>query len=180
MPEEIDHQKLIREKIAETEARAVRDLGLIREMVADSLVHAKGYSDGDIETDTVFEIVIEHTKTPVSVDYILTLNNRRLMVIKCSPGALESRDRHLIAFARVGDAYQIPFAAVTDGLRARILDTKSGKLIAEGLDAIPGRAEALEMLASMEFVPCPAERLEREKRILLAFDAIKCTEESGE
>ena len=102
------------------------------------------------------------------------------MVIKCSPGALESRDRHLISFARVVDSYQIPFAVVTDGARARVLHTVSGKLLSEGLDSVPDRARADEMSRAMEPVPYPAERMEREKRILLAFDSIKCTEESAE
>lgn len=180
MQEDVDRRKLIEEKISEAEARAVTSLALIRQVVKDFLIHAKGYSDEDIETDREFEITVDDIKTAVSVDYILKLRGRRFAVIKCSPGALESRDRHLVSFARVVDSYQIPVAVVTDGSHARIIDTVSGKLVAEGLGSVPARPEADEIVTSARPVPCPIERMEREKRILLAFDSIKCTEESCE
>jgi len=180
MQEGVDRRKLIEEKIAGTEARAVTSLAFIRQAVKDFLVHANGYSDEDIEIDREFEITLDGVKTAVSVDYILKLRGRRFAVIKCSPGALGSRDRHLLSFARVIDSYQIPVAVVTDGVRARILDTVSGKLVSEDLAAMPTRTEADERVALMKPLPYPTERMEREKRILLAFDAIRCTEESGE
>ncbi len=101
------------------------------------------------------------------------------MAIKCSPGALESRERHLVSFARIVDSYQIPFAVITDGSVARILDVRSGKLFSEGLASLLERPRAAEMADMMELVPYPTDRLEREKRILLAFDSIKCTEEAA-
>lgn len=180
MQQGIDRQKLIEEKIGKAEARAVTSLALIRQIVREFLVHEKGYLDEDIEIDREFEIDLDGAKTPASVDYILRPGGKRFMAIKCSPGALESRERHVLAFSRVVDTYQIPLAAVTDGVQARVLDTLTGKLIAEGLDAVPDRSGASEILAARELMPYPAERLEREKRILLAFDTIKCTEESCE
>ncbi len=175
-----ERQKLIEEKLTQAEAKAAAGLAFIREAVRDFLVGTKGYSDGDIETDREFEIALDGKVTPVSVDYILNLSGRRFAVIKCSPGALESRERHLVSFARVVDTYQIPMAVVTDGMGARILDTLSGKLVAEDLASIPARKEAEGLIGSMTRVPCPPERKEKEQRILLAFDAIKCTEESCE
>lgn len=180
MSESFDRSKLIEEKIRQREETAVVSLAVIREVVRDFLVREKGYSDGDIEPDKEFEIFLGSEAIRTSVDYILNVEGRRFMAIKCSPGALESRDRHLVSFARVVDSYQIPFAVVTDGVRARILNTLSGKLAAEGLEAIPKKTEAVDAVRSIEFLPYPAERIEREKRILLAFDSIGCTEESGE
>ncbi len=180
MQEGADRQKLIEEKITQAEARAVASLALIRKAVRDFLIDVKGYSDSDIETDREFEITLDGIKTAVSVDYILKLRNRRFAAIKCSPGALESRERHLISFARVVDSYQIPLAVVTDGTHARVLDTFSGRLVSEGLASMPSRPEADGIVGSTEPLSCAPERKEREKRILLAFDAIKCTEESCE
>ncbi len=180
MQEGYSRQKLIEERINKTKDAAVMSLKLIRQMVMDFLINQKGYHAEDIESDREFEIIMDDRKTSTSADYIIRLNAKRLIVIKCSPGALESRDRHLISFARVVDSHQIPFAVVTDGSHARLLDAVSGKLISEGLDSIPNRSEALKALNSIEFIPYPAERMEREKRILLAFDTIKCTEEACE
>jgi len=180
MSEGCDRQKLIEEKIGHAEAKASTGLTLIRQVIRDFLLNERGYSEEDMEIDRQFEIIQDNSRVPVSVDYILTLGGKRFMVIKCSPGALESRERHIVSFARVVDLYQIPFAAVTDGLHARILDAVSGKLISEGLDSIPGRSKALEILQSTELKPYPAGRIDREKRILLAFETIKCTQESCE
>jgi hypothetical protein len=175
-----DRENLIKEKLQKTEERAVTDLFVIRTMVKDHLMFEKGYADGDIETDRVFEIAAGDAKEKTSVDYLITLGGRRFMVIKCSPGALESRERHLISFARVVETYQIPFALVTDGNKARLLDVVKGKFLSEGFDSIPSKTQALAMIASMNFYPYPEGKVEREKRILLAFDSIKCTEESCE
>jgi hypothetical protein len=180
MTEGCDREKLIKERIGHAEAKASMGLQLIRQVIRDFLLQEKGYREADIEVDRQFEIVQDNTRIPVSVDYILTLGGKRFMVIKCSPGALESRERHIVSFARVVDSYQIPFAVVTDGFHARILDTESGKLVSETLDSVPRRSQAMEILQSSELKPYPAGRMEREKRILLAFEAIKCTQESCE
>jgi len=180
MSEAFSRQKLIMEKIEETEEKAVKRLSIIRDVVRDYLIAVKGYAEDDIEEDTVFEIYVDGKRQGTSVDYIINLNGVRFMVLKCSPGALGSRERHLVSFARVVDSYQIPYAMVTDGSRARLLDTITGKLIAEGLDSIPDRAQAEETLHTAKCLAYPKERMEREKRILLAFEAIECTKESCE
>ena len=180
MSEGGDRQKLIEEKIGHAETRASMGLTLIREVIRDFLLHEKGYSEEDMEVDRQFEIIQDNSRVSLSVDYILTLSSKRFMVIKCCPGALESRERHIVSFARVVDSYQIPFAVVTDGLHARILNAESGKLVSEGLDSIPSRSQAMEILQSTELKPYPAGRMDREKRILLAFEVIKCTQESCE
>lgn len=180
MSESGDRSKLIKEKIGHAEARASMGLELIREVIRDFLLNDKGYSAEDMEVDRQFEVVQDTYRVSVSVDYILTLGGKRGMVLKCCPGALESRERHIISFARVVDSYQIPCAVVTDGLYARILDTVSGTLVSEGLNSIPSRSQVLDILRSGELRPYPAGRMEREKRILLAFEGIKCTQESCE
>lgn len=167
---------MIEEKILKKEEAAERTLDTIREILREILV-LKGYSKEDIEEDKVFDIEINGEKTPVSVDFIIKIKGIRLMVIKCSPGALDSRQRHIVSFARVVDSYQIPFAVATDGLKALIFDTVTGRLIREGLDSIPTKIEAEKIITSIDLVPFPLERLEREKRVLLAFEAIRCTQE---
>ena len=179
MPES-DRQKLIEEKVKQKEAEAVRSLELIRESVLDFLIRDRGYSEGDIEVDREFDISVDNEKIIASVDYIIKVNDKRFFAVKCSPGALESRERHLTAFARVVDTHQIPFAVVTDGLSARTMDSVSGKLLFDKLTLFPTKAEALRMFDATKLIPYPPERMEREKRILLAFDTIKCTEESAQ
>ena len=180
MSEASDRLKRIEEKIREREETAVMGHSLIREVVNEFLLSDRGYTADDIEIDRRFEIILDDKTEFTSVDYLITINGKRFMAIKCTPGALESRERHLVAFARVVSECLIPYALVTDGARARMLDTKTGKVIAEGLDSIPDRKRAVEMTETVKFAPCAPERVEKEKRILLAFDSISCTQESGE
>lgn len=174
---EEEHQRLIEEKLEKKEAELMKGLALIRQTVYDLLIDEKGYSRSDIEFDKEFEIELDGKTFVTAVDYIIRLDNRRLIAVKCSPGSLESRERHLIAFARIVDSCRIPYAVLTEGSYARMLDTLAGRLISEGPDSIPDRSMAVELLKKTEFIPYPLDRLEREKRILLAFEVIKCTEE---
>jgi len=79
-----------------------------------------------------------------------------------------------VALGRVADVYQVPYAVITDGEDARMIAVTDGRLVAQGLDAIPSRHEAERMLGETTFNACPSERVEKEKRILYAFEAIKC------
>lgn len=178
MDEIADRRKLIEDKLKAADEKAERGLAAIREAMLEYLTAVKWYSAGEVEIDRPFSVEIGGETETTSVDYIIAVNGRRLLAIKCSPGALESRERHLIAFARVVDPVMIPFAMVTDGMRGRLLDVSTGKVISEGLDSIPDKPHAVDLVAALPMAPCPAERLEREKRVLLAFDAIRCTEES--
>jgi hypothetical protein len=174
--EKMDREKMIVERLQKKEVEAGKTLDTIREIVREFLFQ-KGYTAEDIEVDRSFYIELDGEKTPVSTDYIIRVNDRRLMVIKCSPGALDSRQRHIVAFARVVDRHQIPFAIVTDGLKAIVFDTVTGKPLKEGLDSIPSKEEAIEIASTMKFTPFPEERVEREKRVLMAFEVIRCTQE---
>ncbi|MDI6729807.1 MAG: hypothetical protein QMD44_12920 [Thermodesulfovibrionales bacterium] len=92
-----------------------------------------------------------------------TIEEKRLMVIKCVRDSLVSREREVLACARILDVYQIPLAVITNGEDAEVLDTISGEVIGYGLDAIPSKSQALEALRVTEFkmafesIECPSE-----------------------
>ena len=81
---------------------------------------------------------------------------------------------YTISFARVIKDYQIPYAIVTDGENARIFYTLSGSLVRESIDGIFQKQEAVELMNNFKKIPCPAKRFEKEKRIIYAFEGIKC------
>jgi pyruvate/2-oxoacid:ferredoxin oxidoreductase alpha subunit len=94
------------------------------------------------------------------------------MAIKCAAGSLGSREREILAAARIADTYQIPFALVTDGKTAVLLDTLSSKKIGEGLDMIPSKQELSAYAKNAALVPLPAERRRREKLIFRSYDSM--------
>jgi hypothetical protein len=61
---------------------------------------------------------------------------------------------------------------VTNGEEAEILETKSGAVIARGLDGIPAKPEAIKTIRTLAFETISKERLEKEKRILFAFEVL--------
>jgi len=149
----------------------------IRQRVERFLIEEKGYSKNDIEVDREFEIVLGEEINRSSIDLIVNVEEKRFMVIKCARGSLVSREREMLSCARILDVYQIPFAVITNGEDAEVLDTISSEIIGCGLEAIYSKKEALEAVRRIEFKRLSEERIEKEKRIYLAFDAIKCPSE---
>ena len=149
----------------------------IRQRIERLLIEEKGYSKKDIEVDREFEIVIGEEINRSKVDLIVSVEEKIFMIIKCARGSLVSREREVLSCARILDTYIIPFAVVTNGEDAEVLDTISGEVISCGLGAIPSKNQALEALGRIEFKRLPEKRIEKEKRIFLAFDAFKCPTE---
>jgi len=150
-----------------------------RKMMYFLLLEKKGYSKEEVERNVIFTLTLGAETAHSSVDFLVTLNGKKAMVIKCSAGSLDSRERQAIAAARLLAVPPVPFAVVSDPEHAEFLDTAAGKVIGEGFGAVPVREELLKLLADIEQKPLTLERIEKEKRILLAFDAIRCCVPQG-
>lgn len=145
----------------------------VRQGVERLLIEEKGYSKEDIEVDTKFEIAVDNEINRSKVDLIVSVEGKRFMLISCARSSLVMREREVLACARILDVYQIPFAVITNGEDAEVMNTISGEVIGSGLEAIPPKPKALETIKKIEFKKLPEGRIEKEKRIFLAFDAIK-------
>ncbi|MBI5741396.1 MAG: type I restriction enzyme HsdR N-terminal domain-containing protein [Nitrospirae bacterium] len=154
---------------------AAADLKAIRQIVENFLLEDRGYSRDEIEIDREFDVSTGSGPARSKVDFVVSINGKSLISVKCTPDAIVSHERHALACARLIDCYQVPFAVITDGADAAVLDSVTGKNIGEGLDAIPSRAEAEIRAAQAEFKALAANRVEREKRIVCAFDVMGCS-----
>ncbi len=150
-------------------------IAFLREMTLKFLSDDKGYLPEDIKTDQKFDVSIGGDTAVSSVDIVISINGKRMISIICFADSLASRQRHAVACARLLDTAQVPFAVITDGENALVLDTVTGKETAEGLCAIPSRAELVTMSGTIEPRELPADKVEKEKRIVQAYDAIRCT-----
>ncbi len=150
-----------------------------RKMVLFLLLEKKGYQEADIRKDVVFEVKVGDETAYSSVDILITLKGRKAMIIKCAAGSLDSRERQAVAAARLLNIPPVPVVVVADPVTAEVLDVKTGKVIGEGFGAIPVRDQMLQTLDQDALTPLSPERIEKEKRILLAFDAIKCSVPQG-
>lgn len=144
-----------------------------RQAVEQFLVEKKGYLKEDIQIDADIEITIADKPYQSQIDLVVSADGgkTRFMAIMCAAASLGSREREIVAAARLVDDYQIPISVASDGKTAIVLDTVSGKKIGTGMDAIPSKIEAAEKLKSLELQPFPKERLEREKLIFRTYDS---------
>lgn len=141
-----------------------------RQAVEKFLVEQKGYARSDIEVDVNMDLVVAGTPYHSQVDLVVSVENKRVMAVKCAAGSLGSREREIVSAARLLDAYQIPFAMVSDGNTAILLDTLSGKVLKQGLDAVPSKDEMCKTIQSLGFTPLPEKKIEREKLVFRTYD----------
>ncbi|MDH4232624.1 MAG: type I restriction enzyme HsdR N-terminal domain-containing protein [Nitrospirota bacterium] len=147
----------------------------IRQKLVKALVEGKGFRREDITLDREIRFEIEDRQICSLVDISIGFGGKTLMVFKCAAGSVVSRERQIIATARLLEEYVIPFAVVTNGVNIELLDAITEKVIGSGMQAIPAREELLEH--SKNAVPRPANRkkLVYEQRILYTYDAMSCT-----
>ena len=150
-----------------------------RKMIGYLLRDKKGYGPEDIRKGLAFEVTLGQEVFWSSADFLVSVNGRMGMIIKCAAGSLDSRERQAVAAARVIASPPLPVAVVADPVTAEVLDVASGKVIGEGFGAIPTREQLVDMLKGNAAQSLDDKRLEKEKRILLAFDAIKCCVPQG-
>jgi ABC-type glutathione transport system ATPase component len=145
----------------------------VRRLALRLLLDEKDFSPAEVRQDVHYTVELGEEKIESRIDLVVSADGKDAMIVKCAPGSLDSRQRQAIAAARVFG--NIPVAVVMDPQTAQVLDAHTGKVIGEGYEAIPKRGELARILASAGRAPAlPPGRLEKEKRILLAFDAIQC------
>ena len=154
--------------------RSVPDVGAEanRQQVERLLVDAKGYPPEAVEVDAPISIQVQETVYTSHVDLVVSVHAKRYMVIKCAPGALDSREREVIAAARLLDAYQIPLAVASDGQTAIVWDAVSGNCIGQGLEAIPSFDDAHSSFDPDTLVPLAEEKRERQALIFRSYDSV--------
>ncbi len=150
-----------------------------RKTVEYLLLEKKGYAREEVRKQVVFDVVLGKETAHSSVDFLVSVEGKKAMVVKCASGSLSSRERQAVAAARLLATPPVPIAVVADPATAEVLDVMTGKVVGEGFGAIPVREQLIKMLSGKELKVLSPERIEKEKRILLAFDAIRCSVPQG-
>jgi hypothetical protein len=143
-----------------------------RQQMERFLVLEKGYEKSDIAVNWPLAVAIDGETYLSRIDLLICIGEDPLMAVKCAAGSLDSREREIISAARLVSTGQVPLSVSTDGRTAIVWDTITGKKIGEGLDALPGRMEAIRRLASGAPVPLPVERQRREAIIFRSYDSM--------
>ncbi|MGD9330580.1 MAG: type I restriction enzyme HsdR N-terminal domain-containing protein [Desulfobacterales bacterium] len=153
---------------------AIPDVGAEshRQALIRFLVEEKGYSRDALWVDAPLHLVIAGAPYRSRIDVVVKAGDplQPYMAIKCCAGSLGSREREIVAAARVFGNRPIPLAVVSDGRKAIVLDTFTGKVIADRLSALVLPSEAAQQLAAHPIKPLTQERREREKLIFRTYD----------
>lgn len=155
--------------------RCVPDVGIEanRQAVERMLVDERGYAPAEISVDAPISVEIDGETYRSRVDLVVCLGPRPLMVVKCAAGNLDSRQREIVAAARLLAPDRIlPLAVASDGKTALVWDAVTGKEIGAGLEAIPARAELAHRFAGQAPAPMDPERLAREKIVFRSYDSM--------
>ena len=147
-----------------------------RQELARFLVEEKRYERSELVPRLCIETLYNGQFVASTIDITIRVAGKRFMILRFAPGSLVTRERSAIAAARVLEpAYQIPLAVVTNCKDAEVLDTYTGKVVGQGLDAIPCRKKAEDLLQRLRFDSFEDRtRIDREKRILNAYDIEVC------
>jgi hypothetical protein len=150
-----------------------------RQKIARFLVEEKGYAKTDIERRRKISFVLDGRDAVICVDFVIRIEKKAFAVVMFGPGSLVTRERSTLAAARLAEEYVIPYAVITNGQGAELLDTCSGAVLAHGLEAIPLKENAVNMMASLTFESLSQDRLTKERRVLFAFEVLaerECSE----
>lgn len=143
-----------------------------RQAVERFLVETKGFAREEIEVDAPITLDMGEERYRSCVDLVVKVKGWRYMAVKCAPGSLISREREIVAAARLLDEYQIPLAVASDGRTAIVWDVVSGNKAGSGLDAIPSKEEAECSLDPQRLLPLGEPRRKRQKLIFRSYDSM--------
>ena len=144
-----------------------------RQIFEKFLVQDKGWAKEDIKVNEKIIVQFKGKDYISKIDLIVFCNDKAFMAVTCVAGSIGSYEREILSGARLIFDYQIPFAVSTDARDAIIMDTLSGKKYGQGLNAIPSREKAFEMVKSLEYQPYDENKKEREMIIYRSFNIEK-------
>jgi hypothetical protein len=138
-----------------------------RQAVERLLVEQKGFLPKDIAVNLPLRFTVAGHPYETALDLVVLVETRPFMVIKCAAGSLDSRQKEVVAAARILLPDNIvPYAAASDGQTALVYDAVSGKQIGQGADAL----SAARLLQENPPVALPEKRREKEYLIFRSYD----------
>ncbi len=159
--------------------RTIPDVGpeKSRQEFEKFLVEKKGYSKKDIRIDEEIKVMFKSEEYVSTIDLVVFCCEKAFMGVKCIAGSLASYEREIIAGSRLVYDYQIPFSVSTNGIDALITDTITGENFGKGMDSIPSKKEAEQIVSQLSYTPFPEKRKEREMIIFRSYNMDKINSE---
>lgn len=132
------------------------------------LLEDKGYHREDIAVDRPIAVTVAGETYHSRIHLVVC----GCMAVKCAAGSLGSWEREILAAARLLADPPLKLALVTDGRDAILLETVGGKVIGEGLAAVPSRNDLPLLAARVPLRRLDSARRAREALIFRSYDAM--------
>jgi len=143
-----------------------------RQKIARFLIKDKGYLKTDIQVRRKISLLVDGNQAETTVDFIIRIHGKSFAVVIFGPGSIVTRERSTLASARLVEHYEVPYAIITNGKDAEVMETQSGRVIAKGLHAILHKTEAKKKAANHMYQTVCENRKEKEKRILYVYEVL--------
>lgn len=95
-----------------------------------------------------------------------------LLAVRFCPGEVGTFVRESVAVSRIHLPLPFPLVAVTDSMELLMVATQSGETIANGFYSVPIWKDLAGLSAQHAFPALQADRLDKERRILMAYDGL--------
>ena len=141
-----------------------------RQDLSRLLVNDRGYHKEEIAPRYELIVRADEKRAMIKIDFVVTLSEKKAMIIKYGPGSIVTRRRCALALSRLVEPYQIPCVVVTNGIDAEILEGTGGGVISSGLEGIPFREALLAQVKTFSFESVDAKRAELESRLAYAYE----------
>ncbi|NOX34041.1 MAG: type I restriction enzyme HsdR N-terminal domain-containing protein [Deltaproteobacteria bacterium] len=141
-----------------------------RQKIAKKLVSGCGFKKNDIKNNINLKVAAGNRKAAIKVDFLVKYREKIIIIIKFAPGSLVTRRLSTLALSRIIKPYQIPIVIITNGEDAEIMDGSSGKVIATGLENLPGKEHIKENMDSFLFNTIEKLKFDQASRIAYACE----------
>lgn len=110
-----------------------------RQKIARHLVEICGYDKNRIESRKPVTIRAGTRTGVLKMDFLVHTGGKTGMMIRYAPGSLVTRRLPNLALSRIMFPYQIPVVVTCNGEDAEVIDGVTGRVLGQGLDAIPDK-----------------------------------------
>lgn len=142
----------------------------LRQALARFLVEERGFAPSLLRPRylVVYSVNGERFEREADIAAFSASGSLCLFVVFCS-GQVHTYTREVTALARLAPPRPCPLAVVTDMRAAELFAVRDGMILAQGLSALPVRAEVERLAAGHDHPPLTGEQKDKESRILHAY-----------
>jgi hypothetical protein len=146
----------------------------IRQAAEKLLIQDRGWSRDSIGVEYRRSLTVGGEPFEVRADLALMVSGAPALIMRTARGSLVSREKETIAAARLIFDPIVPFCLVYNGEDAELLESRNGKVLATGLEAVPTPERLAELAAGVSPHHASQDEIQKAAKVYSAFAFIQC------